>query len=371
MPRLRDASATPTRPTRAARAPVGPAVRRGSSSSATWCSTSCSRRPGRSRRGTDVPGRVALRPGRLGGEHRPLARPARARGRRSIARGRARRGGPGARRRGPRPTASRRASSASPGARTGRIGVLVAPGGERSFVADRGAADLLAAGRPRAGVVRAAPTRSTCRPTRCSASRSGSPGRRAVELARARRARRQRRPRLDRAAARRTAGGRPARSIAEVAPGPPVRDRRRGRGAPRAATPSRGCSSSRRSPSSSAAPKGATVLARDGDERAPLRGRDRARRRAPTRPAPATPSTPGSSSAGSRRARPGGRCRRRSSGRPWPAIARRRRQLTTPRPELSLSAERAGQARAQVAVEPVEHPRHAGRSGGPAGPTMT
>ncbi len=30
-----------------------------------------------------------------------------------------------------------------PGARTGRIGVLVAPGGERSFVADRGAADRL------------------------------------------------------------------------------------------------------------------------------------------------------------------------------------------------------------------------------------
>lgn len=30
------------------------------------------------------------------------------------------------------------------GARTGRIGVLVAPGGERSFVADRGAADALA-----------------------------------------------------------------------------------------------------------------------------------------------------------------------------------------------------------------------------------
>ena len=32
------------------------------------------------------------------------------------------------------------------GARTGRIGVLVAPDGERSFVADRGAADLLAPG---------------------------------------------------------------------------------------------------------------------------------------------------------------------------------------------------------------------------------
>lgn len=30
-----------------------------------------------------------------------------------------------------------------PGARTGRIGVLVGPGGERTFVADRGAADLL------------------------------------------------------------------------------------------------------------------------------------------------------------------------------------------------------------------------------------
>jgi sugar/nucleoside kinase (ribokinase family) len=30
-----------------------------------------------------------------------------------------------------------------PGARTGRIGVIVEPGGERSFVADRGAADLL------------------------------------------------------------------------------------------------------------------------------------------------------------------------------------------------------------------------------------
>ena len=36
------------------------------------------------------------------------------------------------------------------GARTGRIGVLVAPGGERSFVADRGAADLLEPGDLRA-----------------------------------------------------------------------------------------------------------------------------------------------------------------------------------------------------------------------------
>jgi len=36
-------------------------------------------------------------------------------------------------------------ASRLPAARTGRIGVVVAPGGERSFVADRGAADLLAA----------------------------------------------------------------------------------------------------------------------------------------------------------------------------------------------------------------------------------
>jgi sugar/nucleoside kinase (ribokinase family) len=36
------------------------------------------------------------------------------------------------------------------GARTGRIGVLVEPGGERSFVADRGAADLLEPGDLRA-----------------------------------------------------------------------------------------------------------------------------------------------------------------------------------------------------------------------------
>lgn len=36
-------------------------------------------------------------------------------------------------------------ASRLPAARTGRIGVVVAPGGERSFVADRGAADLLQA----------------------------------------------------------------------------------------------------------------------------------------------------------------------------------------------------------------------------------
>ena len=52
-----------------------------------------------------------------------------------------------------------------------------------------------------------APTRSTCRSTRCSASRSGLAGRRAIELARGARRGGQRRPRVDRAAA----GRRPAR----------------------------------------------------------------------------------------------------------------------------------------------------------------
>jgi ribokinase len=42
------------------------------------------------------------------------------------------------------------------GRRTGRIGVLVGPGGERSFVADRGAADALAPGDLRAGWFRGA-----------------------------------------------------------------------------------------------------------------------------------------------------------------------------------------------------------------------
>jgi sugar/nucleoside kinase (ribokinase family) len=70
-----------------------------------------------------------------------------------------------------------------PGARTGRIGVLVAPGGERSFVADRGAADRLQAGdlRPawfaRADVLHL-PAYSLLGPL-------AEAGRRAIELARA------------------------------------------------------------------------------------------------------------------------------------------------------------------------------------------
>jgi ribokinase len=69
------------------------------------------------------------------------------------------------------------------GERTGRIGVLVAPGGERSFVADRGAADGLAPGDLRAATFRVdllhLPVYSLL------GEPLGRAGRRAIELARA------------------------------------------------------------------------------------------------------------------------------------------------------------------------------------------
>jgi ribokinase len=69
------------------------------------------------------------------------------------------------------------------GERTGRIGVLVAPGGERSFVADRGAADRLAPGDLAASTFRAdllhVPAYSLL------GEPLGLAGRRAIELARA------------------------------------------------------------------------------------------------------------------------------------------------------------------------------------------
>ena len=91
--------------------------------------------------GTDVPGRVALRAGgsaanaarwlgRLGADVVFIGAVGRDAAGRAL-------------------EAAVRADGAAPrlvrvaGARTGRIGVLVAPGGERSFVADRGAADRL------------------------------------------------------------------------------------------------------------------------------------------------------------------------------------------------------------------------------------
>ncbi len=101
--------------------------------------------PGRAlEHGTDVPGRVRLRQGgSAANTARWLAR-LRARTQLICAVGRDRAGralvdslrADGVVVRGPR----------VPGAVTGRIGVVVAPGGERSFVADRGAADRLDSG---------------------------------------------------------------------------------------------------------------------------------------------------------------------------------------------------------------------------------
>ena len=164
------------------------------------------------------------------------------------------------------------------GARTGRIGVLVAPDGERSFVADRGAADLLAPGDLQAGLVRAAPMPCTCRSTRCSASRSGWP---AVGPSSSR-ARPDAMVSVDLASIgpllaegpARGPGARSRRSRRTCCSRPPPR-RRRCSGAPR----SRGCSSSRRSSSSSAGRRGRRSWPASGDARPPLRGRDRARRR--------------------------------------------------------------------------------------------
>ena len=151
------------------------------------------------------------------------------------------------------------------GARTGRIGVIVAPGGERCFVADRGAADLLERGRPpgawfeRRG--RAPPAGLL------AARRAARSGRPAGDRARARGERRdQRRPRVDRAPAGRrpTGGARPGRGGRA---GPAVRDRGRSRGARSADAPSTDCSTSPRSWSSSGvrrAPRSSPASATSG-----------------------------------------------------------------------------------------------------------
>ncbi len=131
--------------------------------------------------GTDVPGRVALRQGgsaattarwlaRLGARSTLLC----AIGRDNEGRGLV----STLERDGVRVRATRVA-----GARTGRIGVLIAPGGERSFVADRGAADGLAPGDLRATTFRVdllhLPVYSLL------GEPLGRAGRRAIELARA------------------------------------------------------------------------------------------------------------------------------------------------------------------------------------------
>ena len=69
------------------------------------------------------------------------------------------------------------------GARTGRIGVLVAPGGERSFVQDRGAAELLEAGELRAAWFAGADVVHL--PIYSLLGTLGEAGRRALQLGRA------------------------------------------------------------------------------------------------------------------------------------------------------------------------------------------
>ena len=157
-----------------------------------------------------------------------------------------------------------------------------------------------------------------------AARRAARAGRPAGDRAGPRRRERigQRRPRLDRAAARRRAPRGPrahrGRSRRTCCSRPRPRPRRSS-----ADAPSRGCSTSPRPPSSSAAPKGATVLARLGGERVALRGRDRApdrhrhdRRRRRVRCRVPRRLVRGSA----RRADP---CRPRSSARRSPATGRR------------------------------------------------
>ena len=153
------------------------------------------------------------------------------------------------------------------GARTGRIGVLVSPDGERSFVADRGAADLLRPDDLQAGLVHR---------RRCVAhARLFAPGRAArVSRPTGRRAgarRRgdgQHRSGLDRPAPRGSAVAPHAPLLADIAPDlifatATEAEALLGRQAVE------GCSSSRPMAVVKRGPKGATVLARDRDR--PLR----------------------------------------------------------------------------------------------------
>ncbi len=244
------------------------------------------------------------------------------------------------------------------GARTGRIGVLVAPDGERSFVADRGAADALRPGDLQADWFAGAdalhlPVYSLI------GHPLGEAGLRAIELARA-------------------AGAVVSLDLASI--GPLLADGRRaareridgiapdllfataaeaeaflGHHAVEGLLESAAIAVVKRGA------KGATVLARDGDasESASRSPRNVVRPR--TRRARATRSTPGSWSAGSGRARAGGPSRHRCIGRRWPVIApragrSRRRVRSCPSPSP------AGSGRTRRASAP------AGRSGGQDAP---
>ena len=271
--------------------------------------------------GTDVPGRVALvQGGSAANTARWLGRLGRADEPHRCGRARCR--GPGAGRRDPDRRRDARVVARGRCPDRAGSGSSSQPGGERSFVADRGAADLLAAGRPPGRLVRTARMRSTCRPTRCSASRSGRPagGRSSSRATRARAIS------VDLASiGPLLAGGRRAARGTDRGgrAGPAVRDGGRGRGA-RRRTRRRWVARHRRDRRRQAGSEGRHGP-RPGRRRTdPPRGRHGARRRGRHDRRRATRSMPGSSSAGSRRGAPGDRCRRRSSARRWPVIGRPR-----------------------------------------------
>ena len=225
------------------------------------------------------------------------------------------------------------------GHRTGRIGVLVAPSGERSFVADRRAATHMEPEGPQGRVVR---QRGPHPPAGVLAARRAarvSAGIRAVELARARGARGAR-VSVDLASVGPLLahGRREARElVARLQPDlvfatEPEAEALLGRHAPE------GLLERRPGRRDQAGPRGARVFARD--ERAaagePLRfdvatSADRTPR---TRPAPATRSTPGSSPAGSARSEAATPARTRCIARRWPATGPRPATSRSPRTEL-------------------------------------
>ena len=370
MPSRRTAHRLPSEPP--ARRRAAAASGRGSSSSATSCST-WSLAPGARRSSGDRrpgPRPRCARAGRATTTARWLGRLGRAQ--HSDLRGRARRGGPGPRRGPARGDGVTVRAVRVAGAPTGRIGVLVEPAAS-------------------ARSCRTAAPRSGSGPR--TSSPTGSRGADALHL-----------PAyslLDQPLGARRAGGDrsspapPARSsavdLASIAPlladGPP-----RGAGAASRRRPGplfatadeaeallgrqeddEACSTSRRSPSSSAAAKGATILARDG-ERAlrfevattPHQGRRHDRRRRRVR-------APGSSSAGSDAGASGRRARR---GAPAGAVAGNRAALRhlsnppgraparLPRPELPRPT-RAGSGRTSRASASCRSIRRSGRPASP------
>ena len=213
------------------------------------------------------------------------------------------------------------------GARTGRIGVLVEPDGQRSFVQDRGAALRLRpedlkpdwfAGAEAVHLPGLLAARRAARPGRHGGDPAGPRGRRA----------RHRRPRVHRAAA---GAGPPARDRADPRgpPGPAVRQPRRGQGADgqqvRGAAARAGADRRRQ-----ARPQG-RVHPRPRRTARPFASTSpRRRSRRPTRRGPAMPSMRASSWAGSMPGAAGSHLRRPCDAAPSPAIGRRSASSRTP-----------------------------------------